>query len=126
MGSAASTEHLEWGKGLVVATYVGYDDNREMRNGSVRLAGSSGSLPAWLGAARAVAEHGDVGDRVDLVDLDFASRGTLPLNWPPDTESITVDAGTGLPLEGDTAEAVASLLRRRAGGAFEPIAVGDR
>ena len=120
----AGAGHLRWGMGSVIATYVGYDDNREMRNGGVRLAGASGSLPAWLSTARALAATGDVGDRVDLVDLDFSSTGTLPLTWPDDVEQTKVDASTGLPLEGDSAESVATLIRRVTGGAFEPIAVG--
>jgi len=122
--SGATAGHLRWGTGSVIATYVGYDDNREMRNGGVRLAGASGSLPAWLSTARAYAATGDVGDRVDLVDLDFSSTGTLPLTWPEDVEHTKVDASTGLPLDGDGAESVATLVRRVQGGAFEPIAVG--
>lgn len=116
--------HLSWGQGQVVATYVGYDDNREMRNGAVRLAGASGSLPAWLGAAHAVAAASDVGDRVDLVELDFAGGGTLPVAWPKEIELVKVDASTGLPLEDEGEGTAPTLVRRAAGGAFEPIAPG--
>jgi membrane peptidoglycan carboxypeptidase len=120
------SEHLRWGMGQVVAAYVGYDDNREMRNGSVRLAGASGSLPAWLGTALAVGATGDVGDRVDLVDLDFANDGTLPVTWPDDVGVVRVDASTGLPLDGDGEGPgdTATLIERRDGGVFEPIAPG--
>ena len=61
-----------------------------------------------------------------MVDLDFSSTGTLPITWPQEVESVDVDASTGLPLDGEGADAVAQLLRRIAGGAFEPIAVRSR
>lgn len=48
--------------GYVVGTYVGYDDNREMRNGSIRLAGASGALPAWIGAVQGVLDSGLAGE----------------------------------------------------------------
>jgi len=127
IGADPGTEHLVAGNVQVVAVYVGYDDNREMRNGSVRLAGSSGSLPAWLGAAEAVAATGDMGTRVDLVDLDFGTTGTLPIEWPADVRTERVDASTGLPLQGDDsngADGVGTLVVRTAGSAFEPIVAG--
>ena len=120
--AAPGTEPLRWGRGYVVATYVGYDDNREMRNGAVRLAGASGSLPAWLGTVEAVAASSDLGDRVDLVELDFGTGGQLPVTWPPGTEAVAVDPATGLPLGDGGGEAgVAWLRRRKAGPVFAPV-----
>lgn len=40
--------------GFTVAAYVGYDDNRKMARKGVRIAGATGSLPAWILAAQAV------------------------------------------------------------------------
>ena len=57
-----SADGWRWGDGWVVAAWVGYDDNRPMRRGRVRLQGSSGALPAWLGVARGLAEAGLLGD----------------------------------------------------------------
>ena len=47
------------GEGPVIGVYVGYDDNRPMTQGSLRIAGASGALPAWVGIAKAVAASGD-------------------------------------------------------------------
>ncbi len=118
------TEPLKWGRGQVVAVYVGYDDNREMRNGAVRLAGASGSLPAWLGTVEAVARASDVGERVDLVELDFGTGGQLPVSWPAGTTAVAVDRATGLPLGpdvGDEGGGVAWLRRRTEGPSFAPV-----
>ena len=47
--------------GYVVGAYVGYDDNRPMSNGRIRLAGASGALPAWIGAVQGILASGRAG-----------------------------------------------------------------
>ncbi len=44
-----------------VATYVGYDDNRQMVRGNIKLAGSSGALPAWMGTVEGLKSEGLMG-----------------------------------------------------------------
>lgn len=45
----------------LVGVYVGYDDNRPMSSGGIKLAGASGALPAWLVTARGLALTGQLG-----------------------------------------------------------------
>ncbi len=99
------------GDGVVVASYVGYDDNRKMARGSIRLAGATGSLPAWLGAVQGVTDRFEApdGGPHDLV----LGRGL---------EAVVVDPTTGLPIQ---AGADGVTLYRVAGsggqyGPFEP------
>ena len=94
---APGEDQLGWGHGYVIATYVGYDDNREMKRGSVRIQGASGSLPVWIGTAQAAAEASEVGTRVDLAELAFSGGRTLPIVWPDTQVPIAVDLRTGLP-----------------------------
>lgn len=47
--------------GFTVAAYVGYDDNRPMKNGGIRIAGASGALPAWIGTIDGMAQGGLLG-----------------------------------------------------------------
>jgi len=47
--------------GYVVGSYVGYDDNRPMSQGRIRLAGASGALPAWILTVRGLAQAGLLG-----------------------------------------------------------------
>jgi membrane peptidoglycan carboxypeptidase len=47
---------LAWGDALTVAAWVGYDDNRPMRRGRLRLQGANSALVAWRETARALAE----------------------------------------------------------------------
>ncbi len=44
-----------------VAVYVGYDDNRQMVRGNIKLAGSSGALPAWMGTVEGLQAEGLMG-----------------------------------------------------------------
>lgn len=48
--------------GYTVAAYVGYDDNRPMSRGRIRLAGASGALPAWVTTIEGMQEAGLLGD----------------------------------------------------------------
>jgi penicillin-binding protein 1A len=109
-------DRLAWGRGMVVASYVGYDDNREMRRGGIRIAGASGSLPAWIEASRGVVESSQLGDRVSLADAAFAGGGVLPLEWPDGMLPVTVGLVDGLPSDSD--EATTTLRKRASEPAF--------
>ena len=97
--------------GMVVTSYVGYDDNRKMSRGSIRLAGATGSLPAWLGAARGVASsHGDPPAGLALVVGD----GLV---------TVQVDPSSGLPLE-EGSDGIPLLRAQGKGGVYAPFEPG--
>jgi membrane peptidoglycan carboxypeptidase len=52
---------LGWGDAWTVAAYVGYDDNRSMRRGRLKVQGASGALPIWLGTVEGLVESGVLG-----------------------------------------------------------------
>ena len=114
---------LSWNAGKVVATYVGYDDNREMKRGAIRIAGASGSLPVWITTAQAVVEAESIGERVDLADVAFGRSSVLPLDWPDSFAAINVDSTTGLPVEASVDGSV-TLMQRvepRSFDLFKPL-----
>jgi membrane peptidoglycan carboxypeptidase len=125
-GVPAEGEDLTWGSGHVVATYVGYDDNTEMKRGGIRIHGSSGGLPVWINVARACVEASGTGDRVDLVDLALTGASELPLRFPDNFEEVVVDAATGLPMdltreESEGAEGTTRMLLPSGPGSFSPF-----
>lgn len=73
-----------WGEAVTVAVYVGYDDNRAMRRGRLRVQGSNGALPAWLGTVRGMAEAGLLGD-----------AGTAEYRVPDGLVRVEAPDGTG-------------------------------
>lgn len=92
--------------GFTVAAYVGYDDNRPMRNGRILLAGASGALPAWIGTIDGMARGGLLGEpsgepedgvwhlatAPSLVRVPASEDGGLAAegNWSPGAKGILV------------------------------------
>jgi penicillin-binding protein 1A len=96
-GALKDTSNLTLGKGVVLAAYVGYDDNRPMKNKRIRIFGASGALPIWISVAQAAIQYLGLEDQLDLVDLAFRPGSTLPIQWQSDLIQVPVDPGSGLP-----------------------------
>ncbi len=85
-------------KGVVIAVYVGYDDNRPMKNAHIRVYGAAGALPIWIRVAQAAVQHLDYQQQLDLLELAFRPSASLGLQWSKDSVEIPVDNNSGLPL----------------------------
>ena len=83
---------LELGEGPVLGVYVGYDDNRPMVLGGLRIAGSSGALPAWIGMAQATASEGG-----DVLLAGQTSSEKLEVQHSPGLKRVPVRVSDGLP-----------------------------
>ena len=81
--------------GYVVGVYVGYDDNRPMTSGRIRLAGSSGALPAWIGITQGLAADGHLGEPRNPPE----GAVEWPTDWGRGLREVTVDSRMGLPLD---------------------------
>jgi membrane peptidoglycan carboxypeptidase len=84
----ASPDGWVWGNAYTLVTYVGYDDNRSMRRGSIRLQGSDGALPAWISTAQGLADSGLLGTVGEGISSEFIGA---PGEW-----ASPVVAGSGL------------------------------
>lgn len=94
-------------RGVSVGVYVGYDDNRPMTSGTIRLAGASGALPAWIGAARGAVAAGLAGDV-----LRVAPEGGWVVDPPEGLVRRVVDTTVG-GLLSDDPDGPASVLTRQ-------------
>ena len=88
-------------RGVVIGVYVGYDDNRPMKNARIRVYGAAGALPIWISVAQAAVQNLDYREELDLVELAFRPTASLALQWPPESVEIPVDGGSGLPRRGE-------------------------
>ena len=61
--------------GFAVGVYVGYDDNKEMRQKTTRVTGALGALPAWTNIINAILKVKDYVSGIDPVDLSFYGLG---------------------------------------------------
>ena len=96
--------------GFTVGVYVGYDDNRPMESGNIRMAGASGALPAWIGTVQGLMS-------ADLLGR-AATEGDGQLKASADLLRVPVDENVGLPIPDppalDPAIRVPSVLSRPA------------
>ena len=58
-------------KGFVVASYVGYDDNRPMKGRHVVIYGASGALPLWIDTINTIVNGREYKKSLEIADLVF-------------------------------------------------------
>jgi penicillin-binding protein 1A len=97
---------LDPANSYVLASYVGYDFNREMRRGAYKVGGAYGALPVWTDLAKAIIEKKKYIDFVDRLDLKIISNQEWPLTNEKDAANVKVDLARGVILrEADNKEA---------------------
>ncbi len=89
---AVSPNHL-----FTIAAYAGYDDNRPLVKGRIRIYGSNGALPMVVETARGMI--GRAGYPVDAGNLAVRMSRQLPIAFPADFATVTVNDTTGLPAD---------------------------
>jgi penicillin-binding protein 1A len=88
---------IEIRKGYVIASYVGYDDNRPMKGKNLAVYGATGALPLWIETANAIVNSKDYKEGLQPADLVFESFSP----GSPEDEAfckVPVSLLTGLPL----------------------------
>jgi penicillin-binding protein 1A len=94
-------------KGYVIASYVGYDDNRPMKGPYLTIYGASGALPIWIDTANAIVNSAEYKKDVEIADLAF-NINTSPLVNSDAFSPVKVSSVSGLPLpEGYSADPAA-------------------
>lgn len=76
---ANPTGELKFRNGYVVASYVGYDDNRPMKGQHFAIYGSSGALPLWIDTMNAIAHIPRYKDAVDMEAIAMHAPGGVPV-----------------------------------------------
>ena len=89
---------MSMNEGYVIASYVGYDDNRPMKGKYLSVYGASGALPLWVATAKAVAASPDYVEGLQPADLIF-SQMVLPEDIKGEFSKEPVSPLTGLPLQ---------------------------
>ncbi|MGD8982974.1 MAG: transglycosylase domain-containing protein [Desulfobacteraceae bacterium] len=134
-GLQKNPNQLDNQKGYVIASYVGYDDNRTMKSKNVTIYGASGALPLWIETANAIINSNTFKKDIQAADLAFDIQ-SVPLRKNDELTPVPISSTTGLPSrEGDelrmetdvrirshvdTKEGIISLKR-----VFEPISGAD-
>ncbi len=85
------------GKAMAVGSYIGFDDNRQLKGKSVRIAGATGALPQWKEFVRNVIRLRQDARHVDFLDLSLVASGELPLPLVNRSGDVMVGSASGLP-----------------------------
>lgn len=83
---------------IAIGSYVGFDDNRPLKSGRTRIAGSSGGLPQWAEFARTVVKVRGENLKVDFLDISMLAKGEIPLRLGTERGEVQVNPVTGLPV----------------------------
>ena len=96
-GPDETGKQLDVKDGYIIATYVGYDDNRPMKGKTFTIYGASGALPLWIDTAHAIVNRDAYKKGLQPADLAFDPRSGL---WSKneDFQVVSVSPVTGLPL----------------------------
>ena len=82
-------------EGYVIASYVGYDDNRPMKGPKITISGASGALPLWIDTSNAIVNSREYKRGIQIADLVFFTKPELP---PSDyLQQVSVSLLNGLP-----------------------------
>ncbi|HBF42220.1 MAG TPA: hypothetical protein DDW42_01070 [Desulfobacteraceae bacterium] len=94
------TGQFDMQDGYVIASYMGYDNNRPMKSEHMTVYGSSGALPLWIDTANAIVNTYDYMKKIGphLADIAF-NEPLSPLTGQEEFKMVPVSPITGLPLD---------------------------
>jgi cell division protein FtsI/penicillin-binding protein 2 len=95
-GPDHKTGQLDIQKGYVIASYVGYDDNRPMKGKQLAIYGASGAMPLWIDTANAIVNTDDYKKSLQPADLVFNPLSS-PLGNNGEFVNVHISRFTGLP-----------------------------
>lgn len=93
-------EPLDPEASYVLASYAGYDLNKKMEAGAIKVSGAIGALPAWIGLAKEIIEKKKFVDKLDPLDLGVVQSGEWPMVKDTRTAAMKVDMPRGVILGG--------------------------
>lgn len=96
-GADEQTGRLELEEGYVIASYVGFDDNRPMKGKQISIYGASGALPLWIDTANSIVNCPRFTVNLQLADFAFESSRLLE-SGDHGLKYVGVSPKSGLPL----------------------------
>jgi membrane peptidoglycan carboxypeptidase len=92
----AKGQPLDFSNVYTIASYVGYDFNRMMRRGGIKVSGAIGALPTWIEYAKGMMDVLKYKDYLDELDINVLKKGEWPMKYDDKFSSpIAVDLPRG-------------------------------
>ena len=89
---------LDFENGVSIASYVGYDLNKTMRRGAIKVSGAVGALPTWIELGKALIEQKKYAEFIDPLDLNVIAKGEWPMRYDGNLTAMKVDIARGVTL----------------------------
>jgi penicillin-binding protein 1A len=83
--------------GYVVASYVGYDDNRPMKSKHISIYGSAGALPLWIDTVNVIVNSPKYRKSLQMADLVFETGSEQTTLNPESFRKVPILPRSGLP-----------------------------
>ncbi len=109
-GLQKNPNQLDTQKGYVIASYVGYDDNRPMKGKNVTIYGASGALPLWIETANIIINSNTFKKDIHVADLAFDIQ-TVPVRYNDELVPVLISSTTGLPSREEDEKIMESNVR---------------
>lgn len=93
-------EAMQFENSMAIASYVGYDLNRTMKRGGIKVTGAVGALPVWIDYVKAIIDRLKFSELVDPMDINVVASGEWPMQYERGTGSLNVDLPRGNILRG--------------------------
>ena len=95
-GPDKNSGEMDLENGYVVASYVGYDDNRPMKSRHISIYGSAGALPLWIDSVNRIINSPQYRKSLQMADLAF-DTGSEETGKDEKFRSISISPKSGLP-----------------------------
>jgi membrane peptidoglycan carboxypeptidase len=95
-GPDKNSGEMDLENGYVVASYVGYDDNRPMKSRHISIYGSAGALPLWIDSVNRIINSPQYRKSLQMADLVF-DTGSEETGKDEKFRSISISPKSGLP-----------------------------
>jgi penicillin-binding protein 1A len=120
---------LDFHNFYTIASYVGYDLNKMMRRGGIKVTGALGALPTWIEYAKGLMDLLKYKDYLDDLDISVMKKGEWPMKYD---EGLSVPVGADLArgtvlsgLDGDNEVFETTNIAKTGESFFNEFAVGN-
>ncbi|NDE15490.1 hypothetical protein EBZ80_11220 [bacterium] len=96
----AKGQALRFDDNMTIASYVGYDLNKTMRRGDVKVTGAVGALPVWIDYVKVIIDKHKFSELVDAEDINVMASGEWPIQYENGVGALNVDLPRGTVLRG--------------------------
>ncbi|MCX6118770.1 MAG: transglycosylase domain-containing protein [Proteobacteria bacterium] len=84
---------LDFHNFYTIASYVGYDLNKMMRRGGIKVTGGLGALPTWIEYAKGMMDVMKYKEYLDELDINVVKKGEWPMKYD---EKLSIPLGADL------------------------------